>query len=261
MNMKSKIGLVSALALVALACGTEKASGPLVADGPTGRVRFVNLITDPARNPVNAILEGVPFGVNLGYGGTTPSSLPTPATANYSAVLTGDRTIVLQRTANTSVEVGRITFTIAENQDRTVYATGGTAGAAVTNFVTTDANPVPTASQVQLRFVNMATDGVAYDYFVTAPNADLSTATPVVTNLGNQAASGYVTVAPGTYQVRVVPAGTDPTLRSTNVALTYVGGSPATSSLALAGGTGRTFVTAMSSSGATPLVGFILPDK
>jgi hypothetical protein len=254
MTMKSKIGLVSALALIAIGCGTKEATGPLVPDGPTGRVRFVNLMTDPARNPVNAILEGVPFGVNLGYGGTTPSSLPTPSTANYAAVLAGDRTIVLQRTANTSVEVGRITFTIGAGEDRTVYATGGTAGAAVTNFVTTDANPVPSASQVYVRIVNMATTGVAYDYFITAPNADLSTANPVVINLGNQGSSGYAVLAPGTYQIRAVPTGTDPSLRSTSVVVT-------SANLALAGGTGRTFVTAMNSAGNTPLVGFVLPDR
>ena len=254
MTMKSKIGLVSAVALFAIACGTKEATGPILPEGPTGRVRFVNLITDPARNPVNAILEGVPFGVNLGYGGTTPSSLPTPSTANYAAILTGNRTLVLQRTANTSVEVANIGFTVAEGEDRTVYATGGTGGAAVTSFVTTDANPVPTAAQVELRIVNMATNGVGYDYFVTAPNADLSTATPAVTNLGNQNASPYITLAPGTYQIRAVPAGTDPTLRSTSVVLT-------SANLALAGGTGRTFVTAMNAAGATPLVGFVLPDR
>jgi hypothetical protein len=124
----------------------------------------------------------------------------------------------------------------------------------LSNFVTTDANPVPTATQVQLRIVNMATTGQAYDYFVTAPNADLSTATPAVANLGNQNASPYITLAPGTYQIRAVPAGTDPTLRSTSVVLT-------SANLALAGGTGRTFVTAMNSSGNTPLVGFVLPDR
>jgi hypothetical protein len=100
----------------------------------------------------------------------------------------------------------------------------------------------------------MATTGQAYDYFVTAPNADLSTATPAVANLGNQNASPYITLAPGTYQIRAVPAGTDPTLRSTSAVLT-------SANLVLVGGTGRTFVTAMSSSGSTPLVGFVLPDK
>src|SRR3954462_3122572 len=124
MTIKSKLGLVSAFAMAALACAAENTAGPLEPAGPQGPVRFVNLITDPARNPVNAILEGVPFGVNLGYGGTTPASLPTPSTANYAAILTGDRHLVLQRTANTTVEVANITFTVGNGEDRTVYATG-----------------------------------------------------------------------------------------------------------------------------------------
>src|SRR6185369_9142135 len=98
MTIKS-MGLIAALALAGVACGTKDAPGPL-APGQTGRIRFVNLITDPARNPLNAVLENLPFGVNLGYGGTTPSSLPSPATANYSPILVGDRTLVLVRTAD-----------------------------------------------------------------------------------------------------------------------------------------------------------------
>src|SRR5687768_2250605 len=126
MNIQSvQIRFVAALALVAAGCGTKDAAGPLQS-GPQGRVRFVNLITDPARNPVNAVLENVPFGVNLGYGGTTPSSLPAPATANYSAILAGDRTLVLERTANPTIEVATLTFTIMEGADHTVYAQGGT---------------------------------------------------------------------------------------------------------------------------------------
>ena len=78
MTIKS-MGLIAALALVGAACGTKDAPGPLEPGGPTGRVRFVNLVNDPARIPVNAILESVPFGVNLGYGATTPASLPSPA--------------------------------------------------------------------------------------------------------------------------------------------------------------------------------------
>src|SRR4051812_30208089 len=119
MNIQSaKVGLLAALATMTVGCGTKEATGPLES-GPQGRVRFVNLVTDPARNPVNAVLEGVPFGVNLGYGGTTPSSLPSPATANYSAILTGSRTLVLQRTADPTVTVATLTFTIAEGQDHT----------------------------------------------------------------------------------------------------------------------------------------------
>ena len=124
MNIKST-SFIAALALSAAACGTKDAPGPLDA-GQTGRIRFVNLITDPARLPVNAVLESVPFGVNLGYGGTTPSSLPSPATANYSAILVGDRTLDLVRTSNPTLTVATLSFTIVLGADHTVYAEGGT---------------------------------------------------------------------------------------------------------------------------------------
>jgi hypothetical protein len=253
MSSKSmKIGFLAALTLAAVGCGTKEAPGPLE-PGTAGRVRFVNLVTDPTRVPVNAILEAVPFGVNLGYTGTTPSTLPSPATANYSAILTGSRSLVLKKTADTSVTVATITFTVAANEDRTIYATGGTGGAAVTSFSTIDANPVPTSGQAALRIVNMSPSAGALDYFVTTPNADLSTATPTAANLAYQGASGYVMLPAGTYQVRAVPAGTLPAARSANISVTL-------NNLALAGGTGRTVVTADKAAGGAPIIAFVLTD-
>lgn len=255
MNIQSaKIGFLAALTLAAVGCGTKDAPGPLEPSGPTGRVRFVNLITDPTRVPVNAILEGVPFGAGLGYAATTPATLPSPATANYSAILTGTRTLIVKKTADTTVTLATIAFPVTASQDQTVYATGGTGGAAVTNFATTDANPVPTSTQVALRIVNMSPSAGALDYFVTAPNADLSTATPTAANVAYQGSSPYLTLAPGTYQVRAVPAGTLPAARSTSVSV-------AINSLALAGGTGRTVVTADKAAGGTPIVAFVLTDR
>ena len=96
---------LAAGAALCMACGTKEAPTGLQPSGPTARIRFVNLINDPARIPVNAILETLPFGVNLGYAGSTPSSLPAPSTANYSAILAGDRTLVLKKTADTTVTV------------------------------------------------------------------------------------------------------------------------------------------------------------
>ncbi|MEA2706988.1 MAG: hypothetical protein QOH22_1776 [Gemmatimonadaceae bacterium] len=248
-----KVGFLAALTVAAVGCGTKEAAGPLE-PAAAGRVRFVNLITDPTRVPVNAILEAVPFGVNLGYTGTTPSTLPSPATANYSAILTGSRSLVLKKTADTSVTVATIAFTVAVNEDRTVYATGGTAGAAVTNFSTIDANPLPTSAQVAVRIVNMSPSAGALDYFITAANADLSAATPTAANVAYQGSSAYVMLAPGTYQVRAVPAGTLPAARAANVSVTI-------NNLALAGGTGRTIVTADKAAGGTPIIGFVLADR
>lgn len=258
MNIQSvKIGFLAALAVVSVGCGTKEATGPLQA-GPQGRVRFVNLITDPARNPVNAVLESVPFGVNLGYGGTTPSSLPSPATATYSAILVGDRTLVLQRTADPTVTVATLSFTIVEGTDHTVYAQGGTGGGAVTGWMTTDPTPAPGAGQVAVRIVNMSPTAGALDFFVTAPNADLSTATPTAANLAFHGESPYVNLAAGTYQIRAVPAGTAPALRSTSVVINFT---PPATPAPFPSGRARTIVAADAAAGGTPLRAFLLTDR
>jgi hypothetical protein len=256
MTIKS-MGFIAALALAGVACGTKEAPGPL-APGQTGRVRFVNLITDPARNPLNAILENVPFGVNLGYGGTTPSSLPSPATATYSAILVGDRTLVLQRTADPTLTVATLTFTIVEGQDHTVYAEGGTGGGAITGFMTTDPTPAPPPGQVAVRIVNMSPTGGAMDFFVTVPNADLSTATPTAANLAYHGESPYVNLAAGTYQIRAVPAGTAPALRSTSVVINFT---PPATPAPFPAGSARTIVAADAAAGGSPFRAFLLTDR
>ena len=250
--------VVSLLAIGALAaCGTKEAAGPLEPSGPTGRIRFVNLINDPARNPVNAILESVPFGVNLAYSGTTPSSLPAPNTANYSAILTGARSLVLKKTADTSVTVATFALTIAADEDRTIYAIGGTGGGAVTSFSVTDVNSTVPAGQVRLRVVNMSPAAGAIDAFVTAPNADLSTATPVATNIASQTASAYVNVgALASYQFRAVPAGTAPANRAASVLVSITPSAPL-----FAAGSGRTFVVADKAAGGGPPTAFVLTDQ
>jgi len=251
-------GVIAAAALGLIACGTKEAAGPLEPSGPTGRIRFVNLITDPARNPVNAILEKVPFGVNLGYGGTTPSSLPAPNTANYSAILTGSRSLVLKRTADTTVTVASFTLTIAEGIDVTVYAMGGAGGGTVTAVPIVDDNSTaPSAGQVRIRVVNWSPAAGAIDAFVTAPNADLSTATPVAASLFAGTAGAYVNIgALSTYQFRAVPAGTAPANRGANVLVSITPSSPL-----LSAGTGRTFVVADKAAGGGPPTAFVLTDR
>ena len=249
--------LRSALAgviVAAAACGTKDAPGPLET-GPQGRVRFVNLITDPARNPVNVLLESLPFGVSLTYTQSTPATLPAPATALYSPVLEGNRTLVVQRTANTSQTLATIPVVITAGQDRTVYAVGGTAGGTVSSFMTVDDNATAIAAgQVRFRFVNLSPSAGAVDVFVTASGADLSAATPTVANLANQAASAYVSLAAGTYQIRFVPAGTAPANRSANVLLDIA-------AQAFAAGAARTVVLAENPASGSPLRGFLLIDR
>lgn len=245
--------VVSAVVLTA-ACGTEDAADPLQPTGPVGRIRFVNLITDPSRNPVNAILEGIPFGVNLAYTGTTPASLPAPSTAFYSAILAGNRTLVLKKTADTTVTVATLNVDITADNDYTVYATGGAGGAAVTGFTMGDVNTAIPTGQARVRVVNMSPNAGPVDVFITAANADLATATPAATNLAQRTAFPGLNVPPGTYQIRTVPAGTAPAARAAAV-------NSSITPPALAAGVGRTIVIADSPTGGAPLRSFALSDQ
>jgi hypothetical protein len=241
---------------LAAACGTKDAPGPLEPScQEQGRARFVNLITDPARVPVNAILENVAWGVNLGYTATTPASLPAPSTALYSAVCAGDRMVVLQHTANPTVTHATLTFNVGAGQDRTVYAIGGAPPSVITAFVTTDDNSTaPPAGQSRVRVVNMSPTAGAIDVFLTAAGADLAAATPFATSVAYQGSSAYGNVPAGTYQFRAVPAGTAPANRAASVTITLNG-------VALGAGTGRTIVTADNNTGGAPLRAFVLSDR
>src|SRR5215213_9048523 len=214
-----KLGALCIATAIIAACSTTEAAGPLEPTGPTGRVRLVDLITDAPRSRVNASLEGLPFTVDLNYGGAAPANLPAPATAFYAAVYTGNRSFVLKRTADTAVVVATLPVTVADGQDRTVYAIGGAGGSAVTGFVTTDDNPAAAATETRVRIVNMSPTAGAVDVFITAIGVDLSNATPRVTNLAYQSASAYFPVTPGAYQIRAVPAGTAPANRAAAVTI------------------------------------------
>ena len=245
---------LAGLAVATLACGTKDAPGPLQPMGPTGRMRVVNVITDTTRGRINVIVDGLPFGVNLTYTQSTPATLPAPSTAPYAAVLAGDRPIVLKRTVDTTVTVGTFTVAVGANEDRTVYAFGPGGGGAIGVFPTTDTNTVPPAGQSRLRIVQMSPAFGALDVFVTAPGADLATATPAAANLAYQRVSSYFAVPAGTYRIRAVPAGTAPADRASMAVIDL-------NNVVLAAGSARTIVTADNNTGGPPLRAFLLADR
>jgi len=88
---------------------------------------------------------------------------------------------------------------------------------------------------------------------ISGANADLTTATPVAENLATNAAFAGVLVAPGTYSVRTVPAGTPAAGRPAAVNSSL--------SVTVAAGNGRTIVIADAAAGGTPLRSFALTDQ
>jgi hypothetical protein len=259
-TFRSKVAVLAVVALLAGACGTKDADGPLEPTGPTGRVRLVNLITDPADNPVNATLEGLVFTVNLAYTQSAPANLGAPSTAPYAAVLTGDRTFVLTRTADPNATVATLPFTIASGQDLSVYAVGGTTAAPVTSFITTDDNTVAPGAQTRLRAVHMSPTAGPLDIFITTPTADLATATPTWEDVTYRVPSAYVLMAPGTYRIRAVPANTLPANRAANVIVTTLG-TTAVPDFALTAGRGWTIGIADKPDEGAPYRAFLLNDR
>ena len=126
-DMTRRLPRIAALAclvgitVLSAACGTKGAADPLSPSGAQGRLRFVNLITDTTRGRVNAILESLPFGVNITYTLATPATLPSPATALYSPILAGARMLVLKRTADTNTTVATIPVTITAGSADRIY--------------------------------------------------------------------------------------------------------------------------------------------
>jgi hypothetical protein len=217
-------------------------------------VRLVNLINDANNARVNASLAGLVFTVDLQYAQSAPANLPTPATAPYAPVYTGSQNFVLKRTADTTVTVATLPFTIADGQDLSVYAFGGSVPNAVLAFTTIDDNTLGTSVQTRVRIVQMSHTSGPLDFFVTAAGADLSTATPVASGLSEQKTSAYFIVSPGTYVIRAVPAGTAAANRNASVVIT-------SASTTFTGATVRTIVAADGPTGALPLRAFVLADR
>jgi hypothetical protein len=250
----AKLGLLCAVTAFTAGCSTTEAADPLAPTSTFGRVRLVNLITDATRGVVNASLEGLVFSVNLGYAQSAPANLPAPATAPYAAVYTGNRSFVLKRTADTTVTVATVPFSITDGQVLSVYAIGGAGGSAITSVAIVDDNTLGTSAQTRVRVVNMSPTAGALDYFVTAAGADLSTATPVASNVAYKAASTYFVVVPGTYVIRAVPAGTVAASRNGAVVIT-------SASTTFAGATVRTVVAADAAAGGGPFRFIVLADR
>jgi hypothetical protein len=202
--MRFRFGTVlfaTAFAMLSAGCG-ERDVGP-TGVSPTeafGRVRVVNAVANAAGNDtgrINVSLESVPLGVNLQYGaGATP----------YNAAYGGDRRFVVTRTHDPSIMVLDATVPLTVDTSQTVYAVRQ--GGAASTFVTLDNLVLPTGSQVKLRAVHLAPSAGNVDVYVTAPSADITTATPQFANVAPRSATDYLTLTRATYQVRFTTAGT-----------------------------------------------------
>jgi hypothetical protein len=97
------------------------------------------------------------------------------------------------------------TVSIAKDENYTVVASG-VVGSVEPIVLVDDVQPED--DSVQLRVVHSAASAPAVDVYVTAPDQDITSVTPLLTGVAFRASSDYLTVLPGSYQVRITPTGT-----------------------------------------------------
>src|SRR5688500_1319943 len=179
-------------ATVALA-GCEGTATGFITDSNTSgaQVRVFNAVT--SAGAVDFLVDGQVVAASIGFG----------AASGYRAVSLGAHTLQVRSSSTGTSLLDLSRDFSAQGRFSLVPAPGlGTSGAL---FLTDDPNPV--TGQGRVRVVHVAAAPGAVSVYVTAPDADLASATPTVAALPFGTASSYLNLAPGTFRVRVTPVG------------------------------------------------------
>lgn len=188
MNLRLLTLGFAAAALVA-GCSDDDSTGPAAAEAG---VRVVHASPDAPSVDVlvdNAqVLSGVPY---LG-------------SSSYLEVPAGSRNVKVNAAGSTTTVIDA-DLPLTAGADYTVIAGGLVSD--ISPIVLEDDLTAPAAGNIKVRAVHGAPSAPAVDIYVTAPGADLEAATPALTSVPFGAASDYLTVPAGDYQVRVTPAG------------------------------------------------------
>jgi Domain of unknown function (DUF4397) len=159
------------------------------------------------------------------------------ASSDYLELSAGDHNLKVNA-AGTSTTVIDEDVTLTDGTDYTVIASGLVA--TIAPIVLEDDNSTPGAGNARVRAIHGAPSAPAVDVYVTAPGADLETATPVLTGVEFGDVADYLEVPAGDYQVRVTPTGTK-TVAIDSDALTLASGQVRTAIAVDAEGGGAPF--------------------
>lgn len=220
------LGLAVLAAVALAACGDDD-------DENVARLRAVHLSPDAPLVDIyvddDLVAEDVAYLDQTGY-----LQLPAGA-ANVVVTVAGDPgAVVIDADA-----------TLVENTDYTVLAANFVED--IEPIILLDDNAPPAAGQVQVRIVHGSPSTPAVDVYVTAPGVPLDEATPTLQDVPFGAASNYLEVPAGTYQIRVTLA---------NTLTVGLDSGPVT----LSAGQIRTVIAADADGGGGPLQALVLAD-
>lgn len=127
---------------------------------------------------------------------------------DYAALPAGTVNVKVAATADNSVVAIDEDLDLVNAQGYTVLAVGLLGGAPAIDELVLEDNARRIATQASLQIVHAASQAPNVDvYLLPSEQTAIGNSTPVLTDVPFEAATGYLAVAPGTYNVRVTPAG------------------------------------------------------
>ena len=181
------IALICLGAALTVGCGSKKA-----------RFRFVQASTGVPTN-VDLFVDGKSLQTSIGFG----------QTATYRSASSGSRKFELFPNGSTTNPYVSASVSLG-GSDTTVIAENPFASITLAPF--TDDNTAPTTGNIKLRFIQVAPTVAnppqGIDVYVVPTGQGIAGVNPQLSNLQYQAASSYLSLSAGSYDVVMTVAGT-----------------------------------------------------
>jgi hypothetical protein len=146
------------------------------------RVRLMNAFVGQSSLDVLINSKSVATGVIYG------------AASGYASVSSGSPNLQIENTGTNNVLVNQ-SISIASGSDNTILATGsGT-------VVLTDNNTAPSSGNIEIRVINASPTLGTADVYIVPSGTGITPGSPTFASLAYQAASGYQSLAAGSYEV------------------------------------------------------------
>lgn len=129
---------------------------------------------------------------------TVASGIAYGAASGYAGVSSGSQQVQINSGTATLLN---LSLSITGGNNNTILAT--LSGATVF----TDNRSTPSSGDIQIRAINASSSLSPADVYVITPGTDISTVSPTFTSLSFQQASGYDTLAAGSYQIEFTQTG------------------------------------------------------
>ncbi len=154
--------------------------------GSQTRFRLMNAVPDESN--LDVLVNSASVATNVAYG-----------TSNgYQSVKSGSQQVVIEP-SGTSTALLTESITFSSGTDTTIVASNFSSN--ISALVLTDDNSAPASGDFKLRIVNCAPGLGPADVYIVAPGTDLNTVSPTLSNLGFGSASGYQSLAAGSFEV------------------------------------------------------------